>query len=200
MKIGLFGGTFDPIHRGHLVVAEDARVKLGLDKMVFIPAGHPWLKSDRVIAAGDHRLEMVRLAVSSNPYFEVSALEIERDGPSYSVDTVEAMAGNLELEGEFYFVVGPDALSGLPRWKDPARLASLCQIVVVGRPNVERIDLKALESAVPRISASIRTVDVTQLDISSTKVRELVKMGQSVHGLIPSAVENYIHEYALYTD
>ncbi len=84
--------------------------------------------------------------------------------------------------------------------KDSALLTSLCQIVVVGRPNVEKIDLKALESAVPRISASIRTVEITQLDISSTKVRELIKMGQSVHGLIPSAVENYIHEYALYTD
>ncbi|MDY6912227.1 MAG: nicotinate-nucleotide adenylyltransferase [Chloroflexota bacterium] len=199
MKIGLLGGTFDPVHLGHLIVAEEVRVGLGLDKMLFIPAGMPWLKEGREIAAGDHRLAMVRLAIEENPYFEVSTTELERPGASFSVDTVEAMAGDLGPEGALFFAAGPDALNDLPRWKDPARLISRCRIVAVSRPGFPALDLRLLEAALPGISTRIDTVEVSQIGISSTSIRERVRRDLSIRYLVPPKVERYIEEHGLYS-
>ena len=195
METGLLGGTFDPIHLGHLIIAEAVRAQLGLDRVIFIPAGEPWLKADRGITAGEHRLAMVRLAIEEAPFFEVSTIEVDKPGPSYSVDTVS----DLRDRGKLYFIVGPDALADIPRWKEPARLVELCQLIAVGRPDSYEADLRALEAAVPGISKRIMFADVPQIGISSTQIREKVRAGHSIRYLVPPAVEDYIHEHRLYS-
>ena len=199
-KIGVLGGTFDPIHLGHLIVAEDIRQKLGLGEVLFVPAGHPWLKlkEEKPISAAEHRLAMVRLAVASDPHFKVSTLEIDRPGLSYSIDTVLELKAKLGAGAEIYFIVGPDALAELPRWKDPGRLVEICQVVGIWRPGHAQTDLHILESSIPGVSKRIMLVDVPQIDISSTDVRRRVAQGLSIRYLVPEAVEKYIAEHRLY--
>jgi nicotinate-nucleotide adenylyltransferase len=198
MKTGLFGGTFDPIHLGHLIIAEDVREKLGLDRVIFIPARNPWLKADREISDGKHRLRMVKLAVASNPYFEMSAAEMERSGPSYTIDTVEAMKEEFGPGEELYFIAGSDAVADMPRWKDPERVMSLCRIVGVRRPGAAEIDVEALRPLIPAVSSCLRVIDVPQIDISSTVIRERIRAGLSIRYLVTDEVEEYIHEHKLY--
>jgi nicotinate-nucleotide adenylyltransferase len=199
MKIGLLGGTFDPIHMGHLVIAEEVRLKLALDDVLFIPAGQPWLKSERRVAPGEHRLEMLKLAIGPNPHFKVSTIELERPSPSYSVDTVSALRDELGADVELYFIVGFDALAELPIWKEPSRLLDLCHIVAVRRPGYAELDWRSLEQAIPGISSRVVVVDVSQIDISSTHIRERVAEGLSISHLVPEAVEGYILKNRLYT-
>ena len=199
-KIGVLGGTFDPIHLGHLIVAEDLREKLGLKEVLFIPAGRPWLKlkEDKPISAAKHRLAMVKLAVASNPFFKVSTIEIDRPGFSYSIDTVLELKSKLGAKAEIYFIVGPDALEGLPKWKEPARLLEECQVVGIGRPGYTGANLRKLDRSIPGASRRITLVDVPQIDISSTEIRQRVAQGLSIRYLVPGSVEKYIHEHRLY--
>lgn len=199
MNIGLLGGTFDPVHVGHLIIAEEVRLKLALDEVLFIPTGQPWLKSGRSVAPGEHRLEMLKLAINSNPHFKVSTVELERPGASYSVDTVSALKDELGAEVELYFIVGFDALAELPIWKEPSRLLDLCQVVGVRRPGYDELDWGSLEQAIPGVSSHVTVVDVPQIDISSTQIRERVAKGLSIHHLVPEAVEGYISKNRLYT-
>ncbi len=199
MKIGLLGGTFDPIHMGHLVIAEEVRLKLALDEVLFIPAGQPWLKSERRVAPGEHRLEMLKLAIGSNPHFKVSTIEFERPGPSYTVDTIAALRDELGAEVELYFIVGFDTLAELPIWKEPSRLLGMCHIVAVRRPGYAELDWRSLEQAIPGVSSRVVVVDVPQVDISSTQIREQVAKGLSIRYLVPEAVEAYILKHRLYT-
>jgi nicotinate-nucleotide adenylyltransferase len=141
---------------------------------------------------------MVRLAIGSNPHFEVSLAEVERSGPSYSVDTVSDLRKEHGSEAGLYFIIGPDALSELHRWKEPARLAELCRLIVVGRPNSVKADLRELETAIPAIRDRIRCVDVPKIGISSTEIRERVRTGASIRYLVPPEVERYIYEQKLY--
>jgi nicotinate-nucleotide adenylyltransferase len=199
-KIGVLGGTFDPIHLGHLIMAEDIREKLGLGEVLFIPAGRPWLKlkEEKPISAADHRLAMVRLAVASNPHFKVSTMEIDRPGLSYSIDTILELKAELGAQVEIYFIVGPDALAEFPKWKEPAQLMGICQVVGIGRPKHTQVDLRKLERSVPGASQRIMLVAVPQIDISSTDIRRRVAQGLSIRYLVPEAVENYIAEHRLY--
>jgi nicotinate-nucleotide adenylyltransferase len=199
-KIGVLGGTFDPIHLGHLIVAEDLREKLGLSEMLFIPAGRPWLKLEegKPISAAEHRLAMVRLAVASSPHFKVATVEIDRPGISYSIDTVQELKAELGAGAEIYFIVGPDALAGLPKWKEPARLVEECRIVSIGRPGHAKANLRRLERSIPGASQRILLVNVPQIDISSTDIRRRVAQGLSIRYLVPEAVEKYIKEHKLY--
>jgi len=199
-KIGVLGGTFDPIHLGHLIVAEDLRQKLGLGEVLFVPAGRPWLKlkEEKPISPAEHRLAMVRLAVASNPYFKVATMEIDRPGLSYSIDTVLELKAKLGAKSEIYFIVGPDALAELPKWKDPARLVEICQVVGIGRPGYAKADLRKLERSIPGVSQRIMLVDVPQIDISATEIRKRVARGLSIRYLVPEAVEKYIQEHELY--
>ena len=199
-KIGVLGGTFDPIHLGHLIVAEDLRQKLGLGEVLFVPAGRPWLKlkEEKPISPAEHRLAMVRLAVASNPYFKVSTMEIDRPGLSYSIDTVLELKAKLGAKAEIYFIVGPDALAELPKWKDPARLVEICQVVGIGRPGHAQADLHTLESSIPGVSQRIMLMNVPQIDISATEIRRQVARGLSIRYLVPEAVEKYIEEHELY--
>ncbi len=198
MKTGLFGGTFDPIHLGHLIIAEDVREKLGLDRIIFIPARHPWLKADQEITDGQHRLNMVDLAVASNPNFEMSDAEMERPGSSYTVDTVELMRKEFGSGEELYFIAGSDAVADMPRWKDPERVMSLCRIVGVRRSGAAEIDVEALRPLIPAVSSCLRVVDVPQVGISSTAIRERIRACLSIRYLVTDEVEEYIHEHKLY--
>ena len=199
-KIGVLGGTFDPVHLGHLIVAEDLREKLGLREVLFIPAGRPWLKmkEEKTVSAPEHRLAMVRLAVALNHYFKVSTMEINRPGISYSIDTVLEMKSELGAQTEIYFIVGPDALAELPKWKEPARLVEICRVVGIGRPGYTKANLRKLERSIPGASRRIMMVDVPQIDISSTEIRERIACGLSIRYLVPEAVEKYIAEHKLY--
>jgi nicotinate-nucleotide adenylyltransferase len=199
-KIGVLGGTFDPIHTGHLIVAEDVREKLGLGEVLFIPAGRPWLKlkEKKPVTPARHRLAMVELAIASNPNFKVSTMEIDRPGLSYSIDTVMELKAMLGAKVQIYFIVGPDALAEFPLWKDPGRLVKVCQVVGIGRPRHTQVDLRKLERSIPGASRHIMLLDVPRIDISSTEVRKRVAQGLSIRYLVPEAVEKYIQEHKLY--
>jgi len=199
-KTGVLGGTFDPIHLGHLIIAEDVRQRLGLEEVLFIPAGHPWLKlkGEKPVSEAEHRLGMVKLAIASNPYFRASTIEIDRPGLSYSIDTVLELKAKLGAGAEIYFIVGPDALAEFSQWKEPARLLENCQVVGIGRPGHVEADLHILDLFVPGASRRIKMMDVPQIDIRSTDIRNRVAKGLSIRYLVPEAVERYIREHGLY--
>ena len=140
-RVGILGGTFDPIHLGHLIVGEAARERLGLDRLIFMPAGSPRLKEQAPSASPQQRLKMAQLAVDDNPCFEVGSHEVERPGLTYTVDTVEELRGGLEDDANLYFIVGMDALEQFDRWKEPERLLDLCSLVVVNRVGHQRVDV-----------------------------------------------------------
>lgn len=198
MRIGVFGGTFDPIHSGHLVIAEDVRRELGLDEVLFVPAGQPWLKAERDVTEAAHRLEMAMLATALNPHFNVSTIELERPGPTYTVDTIAELKSGVAAGAELCFILGLDALAELPQWKDPERLVNMCRLVGVRRPGYEKLDLRPLESAVPGASEWVMMVDTPLIDVSATDIRSRVSQGISIRGLVPQTVEDYIAQHGLY--
>lgn len=198
MDIGVLGGTFDPIHIGHLVIAEEARLRLGLSQVVFVPAGQPWLKQDSNISPGEHRLEMIRLAIAPNAFFRASTVDLERPGPSYTVDTLAALKRELGQEANLYFILGLDALAGLPTWKEPQKIVELCHLVAARRPEAMDLDLESLERSVPGISSRVIILDNPLIDISSSDIRHRVAEGKSIHEMVPEAVERYIRERRLY--
>ncbi len=198
MNIGVLGGTFDPIHRGHLVVAEETRARLKLALTLFVPAGQPWLKADTPISAAEHRVAMVRLALAGKPYFKLSLVEIEREGPSYTVDTLVELRAQLGTEDELFFILGRDSLAELPRWHEPSRIIELCHLVVAPRPGYPPPDLKALEASIPGISQRVMIVDSQEIDISALDIRERVGRGLSIRHLVPEPVNGYIKEHGLY--
>lgn len=200
MKIGVFGGTFDPIHFGHLGAAEATRRTLRLAKIIFVPAGEPWLKAELRVSPAHDRLQMVRLALIGKRRFEVSTSEIDRPGPTYTVDTLAMLQREMGKEVKLYLLVGSDALSDFPRWKEPARVMEMCQLVAFGRPGFPLPSLKELEAAVPGISGRITFVQVPQADISATEIRRLATQGLSISHLVPSDVERYIANRGLYRD
>jgi nicotinate-nucleotide adenylyltransferase len=198
MKLGLLGGTFDPPHQGHLIIAEEARTALNLDRVIFMPAGDPYQKSAvREISAAIHRLSMVRLAISGNPAFERSAMETEVKGPSYTVDTLYRLRDRLGSADGLWLILGTDALAGLPQWKEPARLLSLCRLAVAPRAR-DASDLDQLESKLPGLKASVDWLEMGRVDISSSEIRRRVIAGKSIRYLVPGGVEEYIAKNGLY--
>ncbi len=196
MNIGILGGTFDPIHIGHLVVAEEARVRLGLSEVLFIPAGQPWLKQDRAITPAVHRVRMVHRAIADNPHFGLSTLEVERHGPSYTVDTLTMLREQLGSETIFFFIVGRDALEELPLWKEPQRVIQLCRLVVA--PRIGSRDLRHLGRVIPGLLEKVIQLDMPVIGISSTEIRQRVAQGLSIRYLVPANTEEYIREHGLY--
>src|SRR4030042_2082125 len=158
MNIGVLGGTFDPVHIGHLIVAEEARLKLGLSKVLFVPAGQPWLKQDRSIAPAVHRVEMVRRAIAGNPFFEISTLAVERAGPSYTVDTLTMLGKQLASRASLFFILGRDTLAELPLWKEPQKVVQLCRLVVP--PRLGSRDLKHLKKAITGLRGGVIQLDM----------------------------------------
>ena len=198
MKLGVLGGTFDPIHYGHLAIAEECRVRLGLERILFIPAGEPPHKRDRLISPTRHRVAMVRLAIASNPWFELSLIEVNRLGPSFTVDTLVRLREERGPETEMYFIVGTDALAEIPTWHEPAQVVSLCQIVAVPRPGFEDFEPASLEWAIPGAARRIHVLAAPELRISSCDLRRRVADGLPIKYQVPEAVERYIYCHGLY--
>ena len=198
MNIGVLGGTFDPIHIGHLILAEEASVTLGCETVLFIPAGQPWLKNRNDILPVAHRVEMVRRAISGNENFRLSTLEVERPGDSFSVDTMKILSRHYGTTAELFFIVGQDALQMFQHWKNPVRLMQLCQLVVMNRPHSPPLDLAVLERVVPGISRRLIQLRMPDVGVSSTDIRERVARGKSIRYLVPAPVEEYITAHGLY--
>ncbi|MBC8263478.1 MAG: nicotinate-nucleotide adenylyltransferase [Anaerolineales bacterium] len=198
MRVGVLGGTFDPIHNGHLVAAEEVRAQLRLDRVVFVPAGLPPHKLTEHVSSVDHRLTMVKLAIASNPYFTVSRVDIDRFGPCYTVDTIQLLWDERGGEVELYFIIGSDSLADIPTWHKPQRLIRLCRLAVVARPGY-RVDMEELERLLPGITSRIHFINSPQLDISSTDIQKRVREGLPIKYQAPEAVEDYIYEHELYT-
>jgi len=197
------GGTFDPIHHGHLIVAEEVRAVLKLDEITFMPAGDPPHKPGRVQTDKHHRLRMVQLAVASNPHFLISQIEMEQQGPSYLVNTLRRLRQDGEKELELSFIIGGDSLEQFPHWYDPEGiLTQLDHLIVVKRPgHIEGIEYnKQLEEQLPSIAKQrLLTVKVPQVEISSTDIRRRVREGHPIKYQVPETVEAYIKEHRLYT-
>jgi nicotinate-nucleotide adenylyltransferase len=200
VKTGVLGGTFDPIHNGHLGIAGVACRQLGLERVLFVPAREPWLKGDRGIAPSLHRVEMIKLAILSDSRYNISYVDLEREGPSYTVDTLSDLRRELGSDAELYFILGMDALEGLAGWREPNRIVDMCHLVVARRPGVAMIDLKALEAGLPGISEKIVVIDNELYDVNSTEIRQRVAAGRSIEGLAPDAVARYIRENGLYLE
>ena len=196
MNIGVLGGTFDPIHIGHLIIAEEARIKLGLAEVLFVPTGQPWLKQDRDIAPTVHRVEMVRRAIADNPGFKLSTLEVDRSGPSYTVDTLESLQDQLGSRVNLFFILGRDTLADLPLWKEPSEVIRLCRLVVP--PRLGSRDLKHLEEAIPGLRDRVVQLDMPVIGISSSGIRHRLAEGTSIRYLVPPGVEEYIAEQRIY--
>ncbi len=202
-RIGLMGGTFDPIHYAHLATAEEVYATLGLTEMIFIPAGQPPHKSGQQCTESYHRLAMVQLAIASNPHFTLSRVEIDRQGPSYLVDTLHILHDQWGPETDLFFVVGWDSVEEFHTWyKATDILAQLTRLVAVKRPGYEE-DIgynKVLEARLPGIMQRLVVVSVPQLAISSTDLRRRVATARPIKYQTPEAVENYIMEHGLYQE
>ena len=198
MKIGVMGGTFDPVHWGHLMVAEEVRSRLGLTEVLLVPAGQPWMKLDRNLSAAAHRLQMVRLAIADRPYFRLTTMEIERVGPSYTIDTITELKAQLEPGEELFFILGWDSLAQLPQWRQPRQLVKLCRLVAVPRPGYPPSDLDSLSAVIPGLSRRVIILDKPEIDISATEIRKRVAQGLSIDHLVPGPVAEYIRKHQLY--
>jgi len=199
MRLGVFGGTFDPIHHGHLVAADEVRARLNLDKVLFVPAGMPPHKLDQDISPTRHRLAMLQLAIASNPGFALSRVDLDRHGPCYTVDTLALLHDEFGPGTQLFFLMGMDSLADILTWRNPERLIRLAQIVVVGRPGFEA-DVTELDKVLPGAAERITIVDTPLMEVSSSDIRQRVREGLPIRYQVPEAVEAYIRKYGLYTD
>ncbi|MEE8602858.1 nicotinate-nucleotide adenylyltransferase [Euzebya tangerina] len=191
-RLGIMGGTFDPIHMGHLVAAETARVDVGLDEVVFVPAGDPWQKTDRDVSPAEQRYLMTVLATAANPAFSVSRLEVDRDGPTYTVDTLRAVRD--ERPGTtLFFITGADAILNILTWKDAEEALQLATFVAATRPGH---DLSSLERQ--GLREHVTVLDIPALAISSSDIRARFAADAAVRYLIPDSVEQFARKHALY--
>ena len=198
MRLGVFGGTFDPIHNGHLAVAEECRDRLSMDRVLFVPARLPPHKQVRSLTASHHRMDMVRLAIASNPAFEASSIELSRPGPSYSVDTLFQLRQHQPKDTDIFFIMGADSLNDLASWRNPAGLLANCKLVVVSRPGAPAVDPSRLDSLYPGADERVIALEVTGLDIASSDLRSRVATGKTIRYQLPDEVMAYIESNKLY--
>lgn len=189
------GGTFDPVHHGHLVTAEEALGQFRLDAVVFVPTGQPWMKEERKVTSAEHRYLMTVIATSSNPRFTVSRADIEREGPTYTADTLRALQDEYGKETDLFFVTGADAVLEIFQWKDPQEILELAHVIGATRPGY---DIARFEAEAPTSHPNISVMDVQALAISSTDIRRRVQEGSSIRYLVPEAVQTYIEKWELY--
>jgi nicotinate-nucleotide adenylyltransferase len=197
MSLGILGGTFDPPHVGHLILAEEARLQAGLSRVLWVPAGVPWRKAARVVSPVDDRVEMVRRAIAGNGRFELCTLEAERPGPSYMVETLVALKER-HPGSSLALIVGSDALQDLPSWNEAQRLLSVARLLVARRSDDGEELVSGVERALPGVAERVVWIDMPRIDISSTELRRRVADGQGVRYLVPDAVAAYIEERRLY--
>ena len=198
-RIGIMGGTFDPIHVGHLITAEMVRSAASLDEVVFIPSARPPHKDGARAASAEDRLIMTECAVQDNPYFCVSDLELRREGPSYTVDTIAELRDNLD-GAELFFITGADAMNDLYRWHEPKRLLCSCQFIVATRQGAPLDELLLAEKFTAEERSHIQVLPTPHLEISSSVIRARIRAGLSVRHLVPRAVEEYIEKRGLYRE
>ena len=197
MNICVLGGTFDPIHRGHLVVAEVVRARLYPAEVMLVPAGQPWLKSGQVAASTEDRLAMVRLA-AAEAGLQVSTTEIERSGPSYTVDTLRALRASLLPGDELNFILGWDNLLNITHWHMPEEIIKLARLIAVPRIGSPVPNVDVLEKSLPGLARRVVLLDKPEIDISATVIRERVGLGLSVGHLVSEVVARYIQDHGLY--
>jgi nicotinate-nucleotide adenylyltransferase len=195
-RIGVMGGTFDPIHLGHLVAAEEARWQFDLDRVVFVPAGRPWQKPVGVTPPED-RYRMTVIATASNPAFTVSRLEIDHPGPTYTIDTLRRLRAELEDGTRLYFIIGADAVLQILTWKEPDQVLAEAEFIAATRPG---FDLDRLVSQVPDADDRVHRMEIPALAISASDIRARVARGAPIHYLVPDGVARYIHKHGLYRD
>jgi len=193
-RIGVFGGTFDPIHEGHLAVARSARDAFGLDLVLFVPAPRPWLRQRGPVAPPEDRLQMVRLAVSGEPGSAVSTVDLDRPGPTYTADTLRDLRSVYGAEAELYLVLGADSLRHLDRWERAEDIIGQCVLAAVGRPGAP----KPVELPDGHPGRWAKFAEGPMLDVSATEIRRRLQAGESCEGILPSAVERYIRRHGLY--
>lgn len=200
--VGILGGTFDPVHLGHLALAHEALAELALERVLFVPNATPPHKPERAVTAAHHRAAMVLLAIEPDPAFELSRIELERTGPSFAVDTVAELAARASEEGrpEPWFILSAEVLDGFHGWRQPERILELCRLAVAPRLGSEPIDHDWVARRYPGREERFAFLPGPELDIASTTIRERVRQGLSVEALVPAAVEHYILEHGLYRD
>ena len=193
-KIGILGGTFNPIHYGHLKMATEAQNILNLKKVIFIPSAHPPHKRESNLPSGQDRYEMVKLAIMDNSRFSISDIELRRKGKSWTIDTVDIIK-KIYPESQIYFIIGADTVPEIPTWKDYKKLLKICRFVVVNRPGYSKIvdRMQDVEYSKDFIKVKMRGVN-----ISSTEIRERIKNGKMIKYFVPQEVEKYIKEKGLY--
>ena len=200
MRLGLFGGTFDPVHAGHLLLAEQCREQCALDELWFVPAGSPPHKQGAAISSGNTRAEMLELALAGHPQFMVNRMELGRAGTTFTVDTLQQLYDE-DPSREMFFLIGTDSLADLPTWREPDRIAELATIVAVNRGDRAAPDLEALKETIGEaVMSRIQFVTMPGIDLSATDIRRRVQDGASIRFMVPRAVEVYISEHGLYRE
>ncbi len=199
-RIGIMGGTFDPIHNGHLVCAEQVREDFKLHAIIFIPTGQPVFKRGKKIASGEQRLAMCRGAIADNPFFDVSAIEVERGGDTYTIDTLRTLRAHYPDNVELFFIAGADAIASVSKWKDSDEMGRLARFVGVDRPGYELSEERraAIKASAPGIDISFLTIEA--LAISSSELRNRLESGRSIRYLTPQVVVDHVMEHKLYTN
>lgn len=195
-RVGLLGGTFDPIHVGHLIIAEATRDQLGLDYVEFIPASDPPHKPEQAVSPSHHRLAMVAAAIAEIDNFVINPIELDRAGPSFTGDTLSLLRETRPAD-EFHFIVGGDSFRDLPDWREPRRIVELVRLAVISRPGAT-FELDALELTIPGLSGQITWIDAPMIDIASRSLRQAMGDGRSVRFQVPDAVIDYAATHHLY--
>jgi nicotinate-nucleotide adenylyltransferase len=195
-RVGVFGGTFDPVHVGHLIVANDLRHALRLDRLLYVPAGRPPHKTGQLVTDDADRLAMLRLALADDPAAEISTADLDRVGPSYTADLLAILAAEL-APARLVFLMGEDSLRDLPNWSRPGEIATLAELAVAARPGVD-FDLESVYARVPEARGRIAFAPTALIDVASSDVRRRVAEGRPIRHLVPRAVEEYIRARGLY--
>jgi nicotinate-nucleotide adenylyltransferase len=200
LKLGLLGGTFDPIHTGHLLIAQVTQDALQLDRVLFVPAGNPPHKQGQPTTTATHRQKMVELALADNPGFELCTVDLDRPGPHFSVDMLAIVRARYHLTpDDIFFIIGGDSLADLPGWHQPAQLIRACRLVALHRPGYQP-DVRDIEQELPGLSARLTWLPSPMIDLASSHIRAAIAQGRSIRYQVPEAVRVYIEQNKLYRD
>jgi nicotinate-nucleotide adenylyltransferase len=194
-RAGVMGGTFDPIHYGHLVTAQEAVNQFQLDSVIFVPTGRPWMKEHEIVSPAEDRYLMTVIATAANPLFNVSRMEVDRDGPTYTVETLRGLKDDLGEGTDLFFITGADAVIEIFQWKDPGELFELAHFIAATRPGY---DIAAFEANASTSVPGLTVMNIPALAISSTDIRARTASGRPVRYLVPEGVRSYIEKAALY--
>lgn len=198
-QVGVFGGTFDPVHIGHLIIAEIMRHRLSLDRVIFLPAGVPPHKPGRVVSANEHRLAMLAMSIDGARNFEISTIDLDREGWSYTADSLRILCERLGGDVDLFFLMGQDSLRDFPTWNRPGRIAEQAKLGVALRPGVH-VDVHDVERAIPETIGRIELVSVPLIGVSSTEIRTNVRTGGPYRYQVLPPVADYIEKHSLYRD